>query len=448
MLLIFILANLLFIYFFWKINFLYWVYIVVFFLSVVIFASFFSVEWKNNWKEFLKWFFLEYITYINFFVILAGISFILKYFVSLYDTGLIVDIKILLILIFSTSLLILLAILFNKQTLVQVAFFWQFVLWILLWFLIKDIKIFYYAVAYLNALSVVSYLLYFIRFAKISRYLSYMIFLLSLIVFFIILAKYFISSTIILSFAVQFVIFMILIFVIKINNLYNKILELKKKEKEMEYDLRLFWEVKEALTKEEKIFLEKHNNYFDIYEFIVDFFVNSPTPIKIIFSLTNTIPIIIASWAFFHDLESANRIQNEIFYWMGAIMYFINFLLFKKLDWFVIIQRLFAFFVINFVTYFTIIDFSGKNYLYIAIWWIIWNLFATVIILFLDKKHNTFNAMDYLIWSIVNFMWLFINIYFLFKIWLSYYLSVWIALLYVWLYLYLYRIVYKKYFLE
>jgi hypothetical protein len=78
---------------------------------------------------------------------------------------------------------------------------------------------------------------------------------------------------------------------------------------------------------------------------------------KILLALTNTVPLLFATYYFFSHLGSENYLQNEILYWIGAILFFINFLLFKKLNWFVTIQRFFAFFVINFVTYFTIIDF-------------------------------------------------------------------------------------------
>jgi len=448
MLLIFLLASLLFLYFFIRIGFLYWAYLVIFFISLILVLSVFSDDWKNNWKEFLKSFFLEYIMYVNFFIIVLWIYFILKYFYSLHNLGLIVDIKSIITLLWMVTFFSVISIIFNKQTFIKVAFFWLFMLWNALFFLIKDIKIFYYAVAYINSLAVTLYLLFYVIYGKVNKYLAYVIFIFTIVLFFIILNNYFISSQIILSFTIQFVIFLILSFVIYINKLYTKLKSIKKKKKEILYEMRLFWYATINLTKEEETFLKKYEKYEDILEIIVDFFVNSPKEVKIIFSLTNTVPIVIASWVFFHQLETNMKIQNEIFYWLWAIMYFVNFLLFKKLDWFVVIQRLFAFFVINFVTYFTIIDFSGKNYLYISIWGIIWNLFTTVLILFIDKKHDTFDAMDYLIWSIVNFIWVFVNIYFLFKVWLSYYLSVWIALLYLGLYLYLYRIVYKKYFLE
>ena len=444
---IYVTACLWFIYYFWKINFIYGVYIVAFFLSLILVLSLFSDNWKNNWKEFIKYFFLEYIMYINFIVIAVGVYFILKYFVGLYDHGLMVDVKVSVIIMSIISFISLLAVVLNKKELLKVTSLWLFIIWSILYILIKDIKIFYYFISYISALAVVWHLLYYTIYNKYNKYLLYVIFIFTLTTFFILTKQYFISSTIIFSFTIQVVIFLILYAIIYVKNTYWKIEKLKNKLKEREKELKLFGFSDIELEKEEKEYLKKQKKYKTIYEFIIDFFIKSPKLVKILFSLTNTIPIIIASYTFFHQLESVSRLQNEIYYWLGALMYFVNFLLFKKLHWFVVIQRLFAFFVINFVTYFTIIDFSWKNFLYIALWWIIWNLFATIVILFLDKKHNTFDTIDYLIWSLVNFIWVFVNIYFLFKINLNYYLSIWIALLYLGLYLYLYRIVYKKVFL-
>jgi len=447
MLFIFLLSSLLFLFFFIKIWFLYWIYLVIFLISIILILSFFSNDWQNNWKDFFKSFFLEYIMYINFFVIVLWVFFMLKYFFLLYDIWEITNIKAIMSIIWIVSTLIIISTLLNKQNFLKISFFGLFILWCILFFLVKDINIFYYSISHINSLAIVSYLIYFSIYWKIDKYTAYIIFIFTITLLFIILNNYFIHSQIILSFTIQFVIFCILSFIIYTKNLYQKLLSIQNKIQDRENEIKLFGYSELKLENNENDFLNKHTKYENFYKFLKEFFIESPKIVKILFSLTNTIPIILASWVFFHQLESINRIQNEIFYWLGAIMYFINFLLFKKLDWFVIIQRLFAFFVINFVTYFTIIDFSWNNYLYIAIWWIIWNLFATIIILFLDNKHNTFWAMDYLIWTIVNFIWLFVNIYFLFKIWLNYYLSVWIALLYLGIYLFLYRIIYKKYFL-
>jgi len=447
MFLILLIVNVLFIYFFWKINFVYWIYLVTFFLSIFFVLSFFSDEWKSDWKLFLKKFFLNYLSYLNFFLVGLWVFFILKYFFLLHDISILADLKALVTILLWICLFYILSVFLWKKDFIKLSYFWITVIFIALNYYLHTLKIFYYYVALVNTISIVWHLIYFIRFWKYSRFINYINFIFLTITFFIFISQYIVSSTVIFSFIIQVIIAVILLVIIYINNLYNKIESIEDKLKNIQYELNLFWFSETKLDKKEEEFYKKHIKNKDNYFIIVDFFINSPTYIKVLFSLTNTIPIIIASYSFFHQIDSISRLQNEIFYWFGAIMYFINFLLFKKLNWFVVIQRLFAFFVINFVTYFTIIDIFWENYLFIAIWWIIWNLLATVVILFIWKKGSIFSGIDYLIWTIVNFIWVFVNIYFLFKIWLNTYLISWIILLYLGFYLFLYRIIYKRLFL-
>ncbi len=440
-----ILIHLWFIYFFWKINFLYWVYFITFVLSILIVLSFLTDSGKSTWKSLLKDFFIDYIVYLNFIIILTWIFFILKYFLSQQIwIGLLTDIKALFGVLWINIIIYLISCIINKDTWIKLSYFWFTIIWWYLYYLIKDIKIFEYFIAFIVSISVVWYLLNYLRY-NYNKFILYIIFLSSTTLFFIFLDKVFIHSDIILSLSIQITMSIILLWIIYYKNKYKQLLEVLKKYKEYENELNLFWYSDKKLDKnEEKIFKNPHNG---TYKIIVDFFINSPDFVKILFSLTNTVPVIYASTYFFTHLQTTNKLLNEGLYWSWAIVFFINFLLFKKLNWFITIQRLLAFFVMNFVAYFTIVDFFWHNYLYIAIWWILWNLFTTVIILFLWKKDSIFNHTDYIIWSVINFVWIFINIYFLIKLNLNNYLLSWIILLYLWAYLYLYRIVYKKVFL-
>ncbi len=442
---ILILIHLWFIYFFWKINFLYWVYFVSFVLSILIVLSFLTDSWKSSWKLLLKEFFINYIVYLNFIIILIWLFFILRYFlIQQFWIGLLTTIKALFGVLWLNMLIYLISSLINKETWIKLSYFWFTLIWGYLFYLIPDIKIFKYFIVFILSISIVWYLLNFLKHSY-NKFILYIIFLSFITLFFIFLDKVFIHSDILLSLSIQITMSGMLLWIIYYKKKYIKLLEVLQKYKEYENELSLFWYSDKKLKKnEEKIFKNPYNN---TYKIIVDFFINSPDFVKIIFSLTNTIPVIYASIYFFNHMQETNKLLNESLYWAWAIVFFINFLLFKKLNWFITIQRLLAFFVMNFVAYFTITDFFGHNYLYIATWWIIWNLFTTVIILFLWKKESIFNHTDYIIWSIVNFVWLFINIYFLIKLNLNNYLLSWIILLYLWAYLYLYRIVYKKVFL-
>ena len=442
---ILILIHLWFIYFFWKINFLYWVYFVSFVLSILIVLSFLTDSWKSNWKSLLKEFFINYIIYLNFIIILIWLFFILKYFISQhFGISLITDIKALFWVLTINIIIYLISSFINKKTWIKLSYFWFTLIWGYLFYLIQDIKIFEYFIVFILTVSVVWYLLNFLRY-NYNKFILYIIFLSSITLFFIFLDKIFFHSDILLSLSIQITMFIILSWIIYYDNKYKKLLKIKQKYKEYENELNLFWYSDKKLTEDEEKILD--NPYNKIYKIIVDFFIDSPDLVKILFSLTNTIPVIYASIYFFNHMQETNKLLNESLYWAGAIIFFINFLLFKKLNWFVAVQRLLAFLVMNFVAYFTITDFFGHNYLYIAIWGILWNLFTTIIILFIWKKESVFNQTDYLIWSIVNFLWVFINIYFLIKLNLNYYLLIWVILLYLWAYLYLYRIVYKKVFL-
>jgi hypothetical protein len=221
-----------------------------------------------------------------------------------------------------------------------------------------------------------------VRFGKVWTGFLYILMINILVAFFILMYKV-IPNPIALSNLVQFTILVILLFVLFLQHIERKLQAIEEKIKQYQHELNLFGYSDIKIEENEKNFYKKRVSRRYLILKILKFFLESPDSIKILFALTNTVPLLFASYYFFTHLQSGNYIQNELLYWLGAILFFINFLLFKKLNWFVTIQRFFAFFVINFVTYFTIIDFFGYNYLYVAIGGILWNLFSTVVILFI-----------------------------------------------------------------
>jgi len=445
MFLIFILTNLLFLCFFWKIDFIYWIYVILFVLSIVFVLSFFTNEWQKNWKQFIKEFFFKYLSYINLIVILLWLFFLFKYFfINNYWEHKIIDFRVTFGLIAVTSIIYFFWIIFTKEDFTKISLFGWIILWWYLWYLLPDWKIFNYFVAFILSINCVWFLIYYIKHYKISKLLLYIIFFSTLIWFFIIIHEKIFTNYITFALSIQFVIWIILLFMLQTDITYKKLLQIGNKIKQRQHEMNLFWYSDTKLTEYEEKFYSKHIKKQDSYKFFIDFFINSPKQVKIIFAITNTTPLIIASYYFFTNILYNRNITNEIYYWLWSIMFFVNFILFKKLSWFVVIQRFFSFFVINFITYFSIIDFFWKNYLYIAIWGIVWNLLSTILILIIWKKRNIFDAVDYLFWSIINFLWVFVNIYFLLKLDIMNYLKIWIILLYLWVYMFLYRMIFKK----
>lgn len=439
--------NLLFIYFFYSIGFLYGIYIVSLFFLFFIVLSLFSKTWQSWIKFFVKFVLLEYAMYINFFIILCGFYFLSNYFFQQsYGIWLQSSLSAIFFVLGIWTVFALFSSFLARNDLIKLSYFAIFVAWIYIYFLLKNLDVFEYFVSFTLSVSVVSHLLYFVRTSKYNYFLLYIVFLSGIISLFFLIKNTLNLEANMLSLIVQVIVFIILSYTLYVKNLYKHKKELEELMKTREYEIWVFWYSDIEISKEEdseyKDFVQKR----DYYDTIMSFFVNSPSPVKIIFALTNSIPVFFASWFFFHNLQSWANILNEIVYRLGWLVFFVNFILFKKLDWFVMIQRVFAFFVINFVTYFTIIDFMWQNYFYIAIWWIVWNLLTTSLIIFIWDKWWFLQAVDYLTWSFINFLGVWLNIYFLLKIWLNLYFVSWIIFLYIWLYIALYRLIYKKYF--
>lgn len=442
-----ILINLVFMYFFYLINFPYGIRIVWLFLLFFIWLALFSKTWKNGIQFFVKFVLLEYAMYINFFIILCGFYFLINYFFQQSDwVWLMSSLKALFVVLWMSVIFNLFACFTNKQDFIKVSFFGFFTIWFYAYFLLQNLDVLEYFISFLLSVSVVSHLVFFIKNDKYNYFILYVAFLSWIISLFLLIKNVLNLESNMMSLIVQIAVLLILLYTLYVKNLYEHKIELEESMKQRESEIWVFWyseiKISDQEEKEYKDFSAKRA----YYDTIMSFFVDAPSPVKIIFAFTNSMPVVFASWFFFQNLQSWNNIFNEIIYRLGWVIFFINFILFKKLDWFVIVQRIFAFFVINFVTYFTIIDFMWENYFYIAIWWIIWNLLTTSLIIFIWDKWWFLQAVDYATWSFINFLWVALNVYFVLKIGLNIYFVSWIVLLYIWLYIALYRIIYKKYF--
>lgn len=446
MFIIFLFTNILFWYFFFKINFLWWLYLVLFVSSIALLLSLFTESWKKTWWTIFKELILTYLSYLNLIVIIIWLFFVVKYLTKWYFPIIYLDLGSALIVLWALIIFYFLGLISKINSWTKLSFFWFSLIWLYIFYIVKDIKIFYYFTAFILAISSTGFLIYNIKHNKKNLFLAYIILISFLIALIILLNKYLIPNPINLSLAVQIIVMIILWFLIHIKNTYERIIKIETILKERNNELNLFWYSDIKLSPSDENFINKFKNKKSYLINLIDFLINCPQSIKVIFALTNTIPILFSSIYFFMNIWKWNYIQNELSYWIWAMIFFINFILFKKLNRFVTIQRIFAFFVVNFVTYFSIVDFFWHNYIYIASWWILWNLISTVIILLIWDKKNIFDKFDYITWTIVNFLWVFINIYFLLQINMDQYLRWWLIMLYLGLYLFIYRITYKKIF--
>lgn len=450
MFLLLIFINLVFAYFFYKIDFFYGNYFVWAIFVIMIIISLFSDFWQKSIKILVKKIILDYLMYINFLIINFWLFFIINYFLEVYFwDSVLTSLKSLSIISVFIFIVYFYWVILNKQNALKISYFWFFIVWIYMFFLLdKNFHVFEFFLPLIWSISVLWHLVYFIRYNKYNKFILYIIFLSFVVNLFLLIKNILNITPNALSLIIQITVLIILFYSLYIEKIYNSKMEIRERIKQKKYEINVFWysDINVSSVQEED--LKKFYKRKKYYEIVLDFFVGSPKIVKIIFALTNSVPVIFASWYFFKNLQSWNGLYNEVIYWSWWLIFFINFILFKKLNWFVSIQRIFAFFVINFVTYFTIIDFMWHDYLYISIWGIVWNLLITVIMIWLWKNNKFLSDFDYIVWSVINFLCVIINIYFLFKIWLNLYLSLWIVLLYLWLYLFLYRIIYKKFFMN
>lgn len=439
---VFFLVNLIFLYFLWFIHFKIGLYLILGIIAVLIIFSFFTNEWKIFWKAIFKLIFIDYISYVNLIFLIIGSYLILIYFLPLYFSSY-VNIIAIFICLWVLIILGIIWILINKIDWVKLVFFWSILLWAYLFYLYPYYNLFYYFVAFILWVSTFLNLVYFIKNNKNLQELIYVIFVSFIVAIIILFSRLFHFSYIGIAILAQLIVWVILIIWNLSKYFLKKLNKIAAIMQEYNHELTLFGYSDIEISDKDKNFFTTYSKYYSLFLNISRFFDNSPFYIKFILSLTNTIPLIIATYYFFLSLGKYSNSISEILYRIWIILFFANFILFKELKWFVVIQRFFSFLVLNVIIYFTIINFLGKNYFYLAFWGILWNLFSTILILFLWKKLD-FEPLDFLNWLIINFIVYFLNIYFLSKLEINNYLFWWILFLYTGLYIFISRQIYSK----
>ncbi len=215
--------------------------------------------------------------------------------------------------------------------------------------------------------------------------------------------------------------------------IYLKLSSTPKKTKKSILSQILNWEYP-FLPKKEKKDLKKLT--FNLSKQIYNFIENLPEYIKFLLWALNIITIFIQIFIFIKTLHTnSNILENEFFYWGSIVIFFINFLILKYLNFYHLIQRIFFFFILNFWIYLSIINIFWKNYLSISIYWISRNLLNSFLIFLtsnLLKKHILIYE-DIFFWILANLLAIPINIYFLFKTNLFYDLKLAILWIYIWI---------------
>lgn len=157
-------------------------------------------------------------------------------------------------------------------------------------------------------------------------------------------------------------------------------------------------------------------------------------------SLMNIVLIFLQIFLFFkHIWTSSNIILYEIIYWLSILTFFGNYIILKKIELYYNLQRIFAFFILNLWIYLSIVNIFWEVPLYMAIWWIIWNLITSLIIFWSKniKDRNIIFKEDLFLWLIANSISTFINAFFILKLDLEYIIKFWLIILYIWIQLFI-----------
>lgn len=223
----------------------------------------------------------------------------------------------------------------------------------------------------------------------------------------------------------QFLLTLIFLFIYLLNVFQQRYKEKVTSKSKLEYILE-GWTI--ASKKEKRKFSK-------ILEDVSGFFNSVPEYIKFLLALLNLWLIFGQIYIFFMNIGSDEFLYYEMFYWFSILMFFINFVLMKLINYYYSLQRIFSFFILNFWIYLTIINIFGENYFYIVLFWIGWNLFNSLII-FVSKRlflSEILKKEDFYLWIFANFLAVLVNIYFIYLLDIALDTSIYIITMYIWM---------------
>ena len=442
MIILFFLYNIVFLVFLYYIWFYYGMLIPAgFFMFILLFTSWSKGKDWFDIKKFFKVVILDNLLYISWFLIVGGIFFLSTYASQYYMWGSVDEKQILLYITMVNVILCFVSVLANYKEWLKITYLTSVIL----------ICFFTYWIDYLDQIKyVLAFLLWFnswlnaihvAKFGKIREFGKYATFFLVLTIYFWIVYDYIIWNFLIIGLLIQLVSLIFLIAIVICKNLLDKINEKDKQEENKEKEKKVFWY--SDIIIQTPPYIEKVMPYRRHIEVFFDFFDKSPWWVKIWISLFNTWPIVAESYLFVKYINEYWNLANEIYYWLWSIIFVINFFLLKYLNWYYYIQRMFAFFIINFIAYVTIIDVFLWKTILLVTWWVTWNLFSTILMFAFSITtfwKKILSKSDYFIWNFINIIWLTVNSYFIYRIWFDVYLTAWILLLYIWLYTLIFRL--------
>lgn len=108
--------------------------------------------------------------------------------------------------------------------------------------------------------------------------------------------------------------------------------------------------------------------------------------------------------------------RTEILLWFGIVVFFVNYLLLRSIDFYHAMQRAVAFLLINFGIYFTVSNVFGADILYLMTLGMIWSMLNSLAIFharFFAEK-GIFDYTDFLYWIGANVLSSLVNLYLLF----------------------------------
>jgi hypothetical protein len=137
---------------------------------------------------------------------------------------------------------------------------------------------------------------------------------------------------------------------------------------------------------------------------------------KFVISLFNIILIAAQIWYFVGWYGGYNVLWTEILLWFGIVVFFVNYLLLRAINFYHSMQRAVAFLLINFGIYFTAGNIFGADILYLMSIGMIWSMFNSLAIFHAKyfSERGIFDYTDFMYWIGANVLSSLINLYLLF----------------------------------
>jgi hypothetical protein len=156
--------------------------------------------------------------------------------------------------------------------------------------------------------------------------------------------------------------------------------------------------------------------------------------VKYVLEFANTLIIVVLIYLYFKNALSLKWSIEQIFYWIIMVLFIMNVILLKKIDYTSTIQRLFTYLVVNFAIYISLFAAFEWDVWSIVIWAIVWNLMSSAVVFRVHKTKiwQYLRKTDYIFWIFATILAMVVNVILLFNTELSAKLLFPIILLYVW----------------